>query len=616
LGLLAKFKTFDKANPDLFKYLAASAPAYVDRKMSSTKVAKTNTRTSTDKVAPTYIGMTNEKAVTTYFSELILAMDAEVTEHNKDCDRRRSSKTKVPPCEYYLEDHQSKAIKGGSCLKADFAFYYPGSTSSMSFVHILLEAKKEEFVKEIRVETLKQIADYQTNIWQTQPSRVYVPILLLHGAALTMVVFTRNNWYVADIGRLCYTSIGFLSTQSKAVRSVMVQLYLLLMLAPEEFGHFCGLFKVPSCWRFDCVSDDSMDVIVTSSDELSPSVVKLVSHMQRAIYPRHRLAHIFEADYKGQRVFLKLSWVPVSTTPEGAIYELLKKSGVSNIPDVYESGILARDQLGYRLEYLVLEHCGCSIERYLLPMVGEARSADVTYVKVRSIVSSTLRCLALAFVLCGILDRDISMGNVLTGLDGSVKVINWGYGKLLPAAGLSREAIALRKLVAAKWGFQDDSISLSNQPASAIDRVVHNPLTETPLYMSVPVLCGATARGPIDEIESLFYVTLHALSALENSSGSVIRGFTYHDNNTLAMVRISCLAHTSAFLQFFGVMKGSRELHQLLYKLREYLFVDNGVYIAPLLVFDPYTPRGNNPELLSAYIDTETMDVLQDIKSA
>ncbi|KAJ2876833.1 hypothetical protein GGH93_000426 [Coemansia aciculifera] len=193
LGLLAKFKTFDKANPDLFKSLAASAPAYVDRKMSSTKVAKTNTRTSADKVAPTYIGMTNEKAVTTYFSELVLAMDAEVTEHNKDCDRRRSSKTKVPPCEYYLEDHQSKAIKGGSCLKADFAFYYPGSTSSMSFVHIILEAKKVEFVKKIRVETLKQIADYQTNIWQTQPSRVYVPILLLHGAALTMVVFTRNN---------------------------------------------------------------------------------------------------------------------------------------------------------------------------------------------------------------------------------------------------------------------------------------------------------------------------------------------------------------------------------------------------------------------------------------
>ncbi|KAJ2062490.1 hypothetical protein GGI17_002382 [Coemansia sp. S146] len=289
----------------------------------------------------------------------------------------------------------------------------------------------------------------------------------------------------------------------------------------------------------------------------------------------------------------------------GEIYELLEKSGINNISKVYESGILARDQFGYRLEYPVLEHRRCSIEGYLMPMVGEPRTADVAYVKVRNIVSCTLRCLAQAYARCGILQRDVSMGNVLAGLDGSVKVIDWGYGKLPPATGLSRDAIAHRKLVTTKWGFDDN-----------LAGTVHNPLTGTPLYTSVPILCGAIARGPIDEIESLFYVILHALSALENSPGSVICGFTYHDNDTFAMVRIGCLARESLFLRFFGVTKGSRELHQLLYKLREYLFVDNGVYIAPDLALDPYTPRGNNPELLSDYIDTETMDVLQMIKSA
>ncbi|KAJ2057352.1 hypothetical protein GGI17_005693 [Coemansia sp. S146] len=75
--------------------------------------------------------------------------------------------------------------------------------------------------------------------------------------------------------------------------------------------------------------------------------------------------------------------------------------------------------------------------------------------------------------------------------DGSVKVIDWGYGKLLPAAGLSRGAIAHRKLVTTKWGFKDNSA-----------KVLYYPLTETPLYMSVPFLCAATARGLIDEIES------------------------------------------------------------------------------------------------------------------
>ncbi|KAJ2089306.1 hypothetical protein GGI09_006288, partial [Coemansia sp. S100] len=593
------------SNPGLFKSLAESAPAYVDRKMRTTGTARPATRTSTKKDVPEYIGMTNEDAVTAYFSKLVLAMDAEVTEYNESCGRSRPPKTEIPACEYHLVDHQSKAIKGGSGLKVDFAFYYPGSISGFSSVHILLEAKKEEYITCIHTDTLKQLADYQTNIWQTQPSRAYVPILLLHGAALTLVIFTRNNWYVADIGHFCYRSVDFLSSVTKAVRLVMVRLYFLLTLTPEEFGHCCGVFEESSCWRFSHISAKSMDATAEISDEHDPHALQLVRHMQRAVYPRHRLAHIYEAEYGGESVFLKLSWVPVDVVPEGAVYELLEQAGVDNIPKVFLSGVLVKNMFGYRLEFLVLEHCGSSIEEHLPPIIGEPRSADPTFDKVRVVVSGTLRCLAQAYVLCAILHRDISMGNVRVNRRGQVKVIDWGYGKLLPVDGLSDEAIRHRGAVLMKWEFVGDAASTTNKP-----------LTGTPYYMSIPVLSAATARGPMDEIESTFYVVLHALSTLESSKDPIVCAFDYHENRNLAMVRVGCLARESRFLEFFGVKNVSCELRQLLYKYRKYLFVDNGEYIAPDLVIDPYTPRGNNPELLSGYIDEETMDLLKQLKSA
>ncbi|KAJ2109511.1 hypothetical protein GGI16_000702 [Coemansia sp. S142-1] len=376
----------------------------------------------------------------------------------------------------------------------------------------------------------------------------------------------------------------------------MVRLYFLLTLTPEEFGHCCGVFEESSYLSFSHISASSKETTIAVSTRRNPSAVKLGKHLKRAVHPRHRLAHVYEAEYGGKSVFLKLSWMPVDVVPEGAVYELLEQAGVDNIP---------KNMFGYQLEFLVLEHCGRSIEEYLLPIIGEPRCADPTLDKVRVVISGTLRCLAQAYALSAILHRDISMGNLRVNRSGQVKVIDWGYGKLLPVDGLSDEAIRHRGAVLTKWEFVGDAASTTNKP-----------LTGTPYYMSIPVLSAATARGPMDEIESTFYVVLHALSTLESSRDPIVCAFDYHENRNLAMVRVGCLARESRFLEFFGVKNVSCELRQLLYKYREYLFVDNGEYIAPLLVLDPYTPRGNNPELLSGYIDEETMDLLEQLKSA
>ncbi|KAJ2732388.1 hypothetical protein IW152_003861 [Coemansia sp. BCRC 34962] len=238
-------------------------------------------------------------------------------------------------------------------------------------------------------------------------------------------------------------------------------------------------------------------------------------------------------------------------------------------------------------------------------MLEEKLDPGLTFSKVRAVVNGTIRCPTQARVYCSILHWDISIGNVMVDTSSMVRVIDWGYGKLLPDAGLTHEAAAHRRAVATKWQLEDMSIL-------ATSKAIHQSLTGTSLYMSIPVLCGAGVRGLLDDFESLFYVILHALSALENSKDPVICAFDFHESRNLAMVRTGCLASEACFLSFFGVTRCSDALHKLLCNLREYLFVSNGKYIAPDLVVDPCTPRGTDVQLLRGFIDEDMMSLLQD----
>ncbi|KAJ2459641.1 hypothetical protein GGF42_001340 [Coemansia sp. RSA 2424] len=518
-------------------------------------------------------------------------------------------------CDYNLVDHQSKTIAGSSNHKADLVYYYPGRKKNISSVHIILEAKRDELGADISTETLKQIADYQCSVWAVQPTRVFVPVFLLCGTELTLVIFTRGHWYRVYIGCICHTNNYVSAGLVEPVRRTMLSLHFLLCLSPEQFGHFCGIFVAGNQLSFVHLPANAVDATVTVSTipdvgtatvSTAPRVytVKLERHMERAVHPRHRLAHVYDIKYNGRAAILKLSWTPISATPESAIYELLGKAGVTAIPVVHTCGLLARDRFGYRLEYLVLEHCGEPVDRYVEPRLNDRPAADPTLNRVKNIVRSVVRCLAQARVKGGILHRDISLGNVMVGANDTVKVIDWGYGKVLNVAGLSSNTLDHRKAVADKWGYEDCS-------ALTTGIEVHNPLTGTPLYMSIAVLSGANVRGIVDDIESLFYVVLHALSILDTKKGTVVRGFVYHDNDTLAMVRTGCLIRESSFLQFFGVREISTGLRNLLYALRKFLFVKDGEYIASDLVIDAEIQRGIDFELLRDYIDKDTLELLQ-----
>ncbi|KAJ2749605.1 hypothetical protein GGI19_005574 [Coemansia pectinata] len=518
---------------------------------------------------------------------------------------------------YDLADYQTKEIPGGGKHKMDLVFFYPDQLEDIDNVHIIVEGKLNKVPRTIDEDTLGQIADYQYSVWKAQRTRAFVPVLLLHGTQLDLVAFTRDHWYRVELGPVCYDKQVVRKQDIDKVRLTMARLYYLITRPSESFGHICNVSLGQECLRF-APSPDENSALATVESHVMPAIgssasddlFSLTGYIARFIHPRGRLAHVFRSKYKGMDAILKLSWTPVDRMPEGAVYEILEQADVKGVPKLHAHGLLKGDFFGYRLEYLILEDCGSSIEDHLVSKHKGALWSDAFVESVKSIVQQTLRCLVQARVKGDILHRDISPGNIRVARDGTVKIIDWGYAKVIDDEDMdgddeaTRGRKALLATTAKRWRYDSNEV-LGNEEA-------HDPLTGTQLYMSIPVLAGATVRGVSDDMESLFYVILDVLARLQTTRDKVAYGFDARDNKTLAMVRAGCLSLERHFLRFFGISSCSDQLRELLGRFRKFLFVSSDVCIASGLIVEPETSRGTAVNLLEPYVDRETFELLSD----
>ncbi|KAJ2630198.1 hypothetical protein H4R22_002839 [Coemansia sp. RSA 1290] len=469
------------------------------------------------------LGQKNESGLVRYFGELFsLVKDAiaEVSERSSNQWAENISK-------YEGLEHQTKPITGGK-HKIDFAIHYSShSKMDLASVHLPVEAKSETH-SNLSIDCFGQLADYGYALWTSQPTRLFAPVLYLHGCEIRLLIFTRGGCRWVDLGQYCFAN-----------NSTVVS----------------------------AITDED---VIRQNDNPSVDIAK-GKKFERPINPRGRFAHVYSLIYRRRPAVLKLSWTPTNRLPECAVYDALTRAKVEHIPNVIDSGLICEDSFGYRVEFLLIQDCGVSLAQYL-----KRRSSNSIEDQCNTVTSAMLdvtTCLKQAWA-AGIIHRDISAGNIAIR-NGCTTVIDWGYAKIIDTgSGLISD-------LAEKWRFDVDQV-VDNEDT-------HDPITGTPLYMSIPVLVGATKRSVVDDIESALYVVLDAVREVQAVAPKPI-GFDFKNNRTLAFVRACCFSLIKECLPQFGIYWHSSTFDRLLTVVHKFLFIRDG-YIGSSLAMVPSFKR-------------------------
>ncbi|KAJ2556093.1 hypothetical protein EV175_002125 [Coemansia sp. RSA 1933] len=160
---------------------------------------------------------------------------------------------------------------------------------------------------------------------------------------------------------------------------------------------------------------------------------------------------------------------------------------------------------GNRLEFLIIENCGVTIDQYAKLRKLDPRKQGLVEQEVLDVVKQSSACIANAYA-AEVLHRDISASNN-TIKSGVAKAIDWGYSKI-------RDDMEIEGIgaVERRWRIKKDEVSEEESR--------HDSITGTPMFMSIQVLLDATSRDLIHDAESLFYVALYALAVYNGTIGA------------------------------------------------------------------------------------------------
>ncbi|KAJ2651425.1 hypothetical protein IW137_000634 [Coemansia sp. RSA 1287] len=456
---------------------------------------------------------------------------------------------------------------------------------------MVIEAKLASHTQTLPNLVLGQLAEYSRVVWKEQPTRTFVPVILLHGANMSLFVFARSGYYRANLGAYLFASAAGLQEDTSDFRLSLRNLWFLMKQPPNRFGHFADVSIDYEFLRFSgSVLDSKVEVVGLGN----VSDVEVGDRITRHIPLIRRAAFLTKAKYRGMPAVLKYSWTPVDRLPEGAVYKVLESQNVSCLPNIYSSGILVKDVFGYRLEYLLMEDCGETIESrfskisgpWVLPNLIKSACADIS-----DAITKTTECLVEA-ASAGVLHRDISTGNI-TICKGQIRVIDWGYAKLLHTNTPEIQNIAN------EWGFDLGDVTKNEN--------IHDGMTGTPLFMGIRVLFGHPTRSLLDDIESLFYVAMYALSHLSRGP-SASPAFNVHENKTAAYVKLGSVTSRVSYLECFGVKMCSDDVKAQLDLLYQLLFCRDNQFIGEKLMDDEVDVRVVDTTIMRKIIGSDLAD--------
>ncbi|KAJ1728620.1 hypothetical protein LPJ72_005384 [Coemansia sp. Benny D160-2] len=388
-------------------------------------------------------------------------------------------------------DTHNKLIRRGDGRrrKPDGCFVV-GSTSNVLWqdISVAVEIKGDTMDAEhhlIRGQLLQDFIDMA----ETVPRRFMIGLTLSRGGAIYLYVCVPGRIYIAPLYNLpspCVSSTD--STDSK--RLVAFFLFLHQQLGKDS-GYLTGHNAGVSCdFRLDTIvaTSQGSDNILSLS-----TVVRLGSAdgVTGGVFGRHR--HL-----KGQRTwsypakcydgkihntFFKFQW-GYDGDFEIDVHRFVLAKGVPHVPkllytaNVEGKGVDPKGQQ-FKGEVLVMENVG----ENTIWSAFDRKGLDMSDARIVDIFAGYVHTLIAAAVVDrqkkSVLHRDVSMGNLMVGDNGSPYVIDWGCGRVCTDG---------------------------EEPRSSGKQMIG-----TAIYMGIRILTNCATRSVVDDLESLFLVFCHCL---------------------------------------------------------------------------------------------------------
>ncbi|KAJ2812666.1 hypothetical protein H4S07_001244 [Coemansia furcata] len=467
---------------------------------------------------------------------------------------------------YDTLDGRSISMDDEPFTPPDVAFVFREKAKvSLSDVYIPLKVEEYASGPYAYRQHIERLVDYALALWNLQPTRTFVPVFFLRGYQLDLLVFTRGRYFLMCIGPVLLTDHCDRVAILDGVATSFRRLWFLLTLPAHRFGFLFDSQTIPRRLQIDA---STIPVIIRQACDLDSTTVIVEKTIVHSVQITGCCTYLFNAKYKGNKALLKLAWTRTNRQPEGAVYRVLEAHSVLNIPKIYMSGVIVKDFDGYHLEFLVMEHCGSPIVEHIQGMVKGTTPVSYVDELVKRIISNVSTTLTEALA-ANILHRDISSGNIAIK-DDTVYVIDWGCAKILRLPTDPN----LETEIVKHWSFNWDKALVAEK---------HNDSsTGTPMYMSARLLLRAMTRGVYDDLESLLYVILDALSNRPRTGeqdGQPI-GFKFYDSSNMAATRLAFTHSVAQLLKNFGVyLCKTSTLGDVLDAMQRFLFLDDGNHL-------------------------------------
>ncbi|KAJ2570416.1 hypothetical protein IW140_002316 [Coemansia sp. RSA 1813] len=491
---------------------------------------------------------------------------------------RNADKSKWPGIQQQsslvYDDLQCKPIPGSN-TKPDGLFFlrHCGSTALQAAQMVLVAKPVSLDDGLLPANIVGELGDYVLHMWTEQFTRIYVPILLLHGEKLSLVVFMRSGVVlVACLGPVISSNSR---TELVIIKRTLRCLWFFATLGSSKFGHVCDIPSEYLGIRFATPNNDGFTNISLALSTTGKRIAGMREWIQGPVRLFGRVSYLYRVTFESKDAVLKFTWMSVHQLPEGAVYQLLNERCKAFIPEVYASGIVEKDWLGYQLVFQITEYSGIPIDLCIREYKHGGRTQSYMEETICNTLKESSNCVAKAY-LAGILHRDISYRNILIK-DGKTKIVSWGLSRLHRDIGIKHIKSAERT-----WRFDLETV-LREEPK-------YDALADMNFSMSIQVLLGTLSRNLTHDLESIFYIALYALTLVEATVDSYKYtpiGFHFVGNHPTAAARVGCLSSANSYRQCFGVSKCLPATAMVLNSMHRFLFFKNGVFIAGAFLTDP-----------------------------